>query len=826
MQLGGRVGGGHPELPRRAAARGARGPGPGSVAAAQRRLPRLLAVVDLRAHGPHLQVEVLEVVQGRRPLLSAVPGLLRVALVEALGEGDLGPADLLSGDLHASAPDPLRLEAYSVDVAARALLVAVDPLPAVDPAVGPRQRALAVLQVLGVTTLVHGAVGPLHPALPGHLAPEQLAGVHPAVVEDVASATLHLILLELSLVLDLPHLVRAGAVLDALHELPLVPAAVLPGLLAPPGLLVLLPLALVGVLVRLDQLAVPVRPALVPLALVPAAVRRAEDAVAVHLGADERAVVLLAVRPLEDPFAMPVLPHPLAGVQRAGAPDLHLHLPLLDHRVLEHRADALRALGHALEEPRREDRRLRRAHRLPDELLPQPLPVLLEGLEVPVGVQLGLYGAAVQLLGEPLAVDLRHAHVLGLEVLVGLLHAVRELGAGLLELGVVAVEPGRGEDRHGLLLGGLVVVAEQLLGHREVRGGAAGHVGLVGLDRLLEADAQLLPDHRGPGRLDGGHGAVVDGVAVLLRQDREHGAGHERALDRLRLHRLHHRLHEAVDLLPEGRPQRLERHLLDVPQLLLLPHRPAQGDAVALPEEVLDDGAELVLVILAADRAQRVLEVLGRADQVLPLVHELQVEVAQHPQETREVVRDLRVRQRVHPSRGAARVDPLREVQDQVQVVKCNLVNRTHRVVDEVRREEDAEGEDLHVAAGGPLRRAEALGVHEDAVVVRAQLHGLAPDPEAFGAGVHGGADLEAVLHAEEAVQEEGLPRPVEPRDADHGDPPAELVQHGHRVPLQVALPAVVDLDQLEGAAAAARGRHPGRGRRARSPVAREAGQN
>ena len=68
------------------------------------------------------------------------------------------------------------------------------------------------------------------------------------------------------------------------------------------------------------------------------------------------------------------------------------------------------------------------------------------------------------------------------------------------------------------------------------------------------------------------------------------------------------------------------------------------------------------------------------------------------------------------------------------------------RVVDDAATEKNAECEDFHINISRSVLFywAKALGVDDEEASTVGEGYGPAPDPESFGAGVDGGADLEA----------------------------------------------------------------------------------
>mmetsp|Transcript_26169 Transcript_26169/g.69840 ORF Transcript_26169/g.69840 Transcript_26169/m.69840 type:complete len:231 (-) Transcript_26169:462-1154(-) len=203
----------------------------------------------------------------------------------------------LRGLLLARFPDSALLCTGEICQDAGPVLPALDPLAAVDPAVGPEELPLSALQVVRVPPDVPRAVGPHRAAVPRHPAAPPLPAQLAAVRRQVAALSLHGVVLELPVVRgERAPVARArgvGAlpVLAVCHVAPLVPRPVWPRFDASATLFVALPLALVGGAVDLHVLAVTVGLVRLPLSQVSITVGGQISAVAVGTRLNEGALV-------------------------------------------------------------------------------------------------------------------------------------------------------------------------------------------------------------------------------------------------------------------------------------------------------------------------------------------------------------------------------------------------------------------------------------------------------------------------------------------------------------------------------------------------------
>mmetsp|Transcript_15229 Transcript_15229/g.39200 ORF Transcript_15229/g.39200 Transcript_15229/m.39200 type:complete len:611 (-) Transcript_15229:669-2501(-) len=274
----------------------------------------------------------------------------------------------------------------------------------------------------------------------------------------------------------------------------------------------------------------------------------------------------------------------------------------------------------------------------------QPLP--LGGADRLARVAVGAH-EGVELLR-----DAVHAHALPRHLVQPVLRRAEHLLARQLRLRqalVTEVGEARLACRHPALPMGVLdaVVAHRDVGVHGARDLQAAAVLLVellqlaaaaGVERLavrrlggLRAAAALCLRNTLPGGGDARHGAVVDGIHVRLCDPRQHGPRERHAAHALGLPALEDGLGQRRELCAELGAQLRRVCRLQPLQQLLVVDRPDQGEALAVWEEVLDGGADLVLGLhggaAAADGAQRGLQVVARRE-VHAVLLQLQVEVA------------------------------------------------------------------------------------------------------------------------------------------------------------------------------------------------------
>ena len=172
-------------------------------------------------------------------------------------------------------------------------------------------------------------------------------------------------------------------------------------------------------------------------------------------------------------------------------------------------------------------------------------------------------------------------------------------------------------------------------------------------------------------------------------------------------------------------------------ELALIPDRPHEGDALPVLEEVtnrlFDLAGVLTAVLPIAGIVEAILKILRRTDFSPPFVLDLEREIAKHPQKFRHVpMQALLV---VPLAQFSISFDGLTKRSDHFQLAEGSFVDGAHRVVNEIRGNEQCECEYFGIVLEVFLQTVSALGVEEeDVVVVRGVEERLRPHPNALGA--------------------------------------------------------------------------------------------
>jgi hypothetical protein len=227
-------------------------------------------------------------------------------------------------------------------------------------------------------------------------------------------------------------------------------------------------------------------------------------------------------------------------------------------------------------------------------------------------------------------------------------------------------------------------------------------------------------------------------------------------------------LSESAHLLPELRSEFGVLHLLEVLKLTLVLHRTYHREAVTVLEELLDHAADSVLlfhrVAVALLWLQRIFQVVPLTDGVARQVDQAQAEVAHHPQKGGEVFLDFV---------GVALAEHfgldlqfLRKIDDEAQRVDGIFVDGVHGVENETRAEQESQQEYLGVVVHVLVKGTDAFAVHDEnseLLAIVLAFDGLAPDPEAFGAGIdcRSYSEARALFIKDDSVEQEGLASPV-----------------------------------------------------------------
>jgi len=96
------------------------------------------------------------------------------------------------------------------------------------------------------------------------------------------------------------------------------------------------------------------------------------------------------------------------------------------------------------------------------------------------------------------------------------------------------------------------------------------------------------------------------------------------------------------------------------------------------------------------------------------------------------------------------------------------------------------------------VARSKTFGVYQYGVKILLDLNWSTPDPEATGAGLDGGSDLEAFLFAEKSVEQETLASAVWPCDSDYGDFGTDASQHVDGDGVQSTFAVIVNPNKVD----------------------------
>mmetsp|Transcript_7363 Transcript_7363/g.16111 ORF Transcript_7363/g.16111 Transcript_7363/m.16111 type:complete len:292 (-) Transcript_7363:527-1402(-) len=235
-------------------------------------------------------------------------------------------------DLFPAAPYSLTCNTRWAYGHSKALLHTFRPLTPIHSAIRPGEGAFATFGPIDVTSLILGAIGPLHGADAIHCTSLALPTVDSAIRKGVNTFALHLVIPELSAI-DSPSVgpVLANAILHAMQELALVCSTIGPNFRTSPSLAILLPLSFVGTTVALPSLSLALCPAYLPLTLVNNfGVLVVQDSMAMNMIVSKLSFVSKAIWSLQDTIAMLFTSSPLASVFDTAF-KLHLRALLQRH---------------------------------------------------------------------------------------------------------------------------------------------------------------------------------------------------------------------------------------------------------------------------------------------------------------------------------------------------------------------------------------------------------------------------------------------------------------------------------------------------------------
>lgn len=168
------------------------------------------------------------------------------------------------------------------------------------------------------------------------------------------------------------------------------------------------------------------------------------------------------------------------------------------------------------------------------------------------------------------------------------------------------------------------------------------HLLFVGFYRALDISEVFVFAERGPGTVDGRHGAFVDGGGVGFAQLEEHLACQDLAVHLLGPDLLEHLVPEHLHVVDELRSELAISQLLHVLQVLLTLSGPYHGKAVFLLKVVTDQPSNFVFLFNCIRCSflllERILQILLGRNIVLILVLQSQCKVPDHPQERGKVL--------------------------------------------------------------------------------------------------------------------------------------------------------------------------------------------
>lgn len=177
-----------------------------------------------------------------------------------------------------------------------------------------------------------------------------------------------------------------------------------------------------------------------------------------------------------------------------------------------------------------------------------------------------------------------------------------------------------------------------------------------------------------------------------------------------------------------------------------------------MPDHSPDSIFALNLVRSSLLNLKRLLQVLLGLDRDVVLVNQIQSEISNEPQETREVLLDILVL-------GVLGLNLVGEVSNHTDVVQGILVDASHRVVHKIGGEQECKEQNLVIVGVALLSSPEALSVNDQnlfLLVLVLKLYGVLPKPQSLGTGVYRGGHFKGPRPIEhDPVQKQTLPRPV-----------------------------------------------------------------
>jgi len=169
-----------------------------------------------------------------------------------------------------------------------------------------------------------------------------------------------------------------------------------------------------------------------------------------------------------------------------------------------------------------------------------------------------------------------------------------------------------------------------------------------------------------------GHCAVIDSFYIVGSEIVEHGSVQVLAMHLFGLHSVYYLLAHLLDAIHEFRTHIVERSVYQILKRFLIRHRAYKGHTVPVWKEAFKEFSDPVLVFYCVCEpflgGQRFFQILFRTDRLAIIVHQLQSEVADHPDEVREIAGVL-LRVDVFWRTLGANLDVFRQIYHQAHAV-------------------------------------------------------------------------------------------------------------------------------------------------------------
>lgn len=221
----------------------------------------------------------------------------------------------------------------------------------------------------------------------------------------------------------------------------------------------------------------------------------------------------------------------------------------------------------------------------------------------------------------------------------------------------------------------------------------------------------------GPRRLDIGHAAAVDGLAILRCQRDQYLAVNPSALQLLWFHFAKKLFAQHLHLLLKLRSQSFERQLGKVLKLRLFVDWTHCSHTVPFSEEGLQQSPNAVFLLRAVAGSfrffQSLLKVLFLSDAIASLVLQLQSEVPHDPHKAWENLLELL---RILLVPVTLELDVFGKINDQRKLVQRRFIYAPDGVVNETRTEENGQSKNAHIVVLALVEGAQSFGVNHNHV--------------------------------------------------------------------------------------------------------------